>query len=51
LFFEKIEIGEKYEKYFTFRQDGTADTDALLRKCLRGLNEEKEQNILLKNDS
>jgi len=42
LFFEKIGIGKKIEKYFPSKQEITADTNALLQKCLRGLNEEKE---------
>ena len=46
MFFEKIGIGEKIEKHFTSNQYGTADTDSLLRKCLRGLNEEKRIQIL-----
>jgi hypothetical protein len=32
----------KKEKHFTSKQDDTADTDALLQKCLRSLNEEKK---------
>jgi hypothetical protein len=37
LFFENIGIGEKYKKHFPSKQDGTADTDALLQKIFTRL--------------